>query len=71
MEDCYPYWVTIEGQEPWLIMAPDDEQAAWNALSLSEAFDSHLINVEPWLKEKRSRTCGRMFMKRLLKCFLK
>ena len=41
----YPYVVELEGEEPWLIMAPDDEQAAWNALSLSESLDAHLINV--------------------------
>ena len=40
------YWVYLKGEEPWLILAPDDEQAAWNALSLSEAFDAHLLDVK-------------------------
>ena len=33
----YPYVVVLEGEELYHIMAPDDEQAAWNALSLSES----------------------------------
>ena len=41
----YPYTVLLQGEEPWVIMAPDDEQAAWNALSLSESLSAHLIDV--------------------------
>ena len=41
----YLYAVVLEGQEPWSIMAPDDEQAAWNALSLSRALNCSLIDV--------------------------
>ena len=47
----YPYIVTIEGEEPYTIMAPDDEQAAWNALSLSESLDCPLLDV--YRREKR------------------
>ena len=28
----HPYVVVLEGEEPYHIMAPDDEQAAWSAL---------------------------------------
>ena len=47
----YPYVVVLEGEEPWDIMAPDDEQAAWNALSLSESLGCPLIDV--YRREKR------------------
>ena len=41
----YPYVVVLEGEEPYDIMAPDDEQAAWNALSLSESLGCPLLDV--------------------------
>ena len=41
----YPYVIVLEGEEPWIIMAPDDEQAAWNALSLSESLSCPLVDV--------------------------
>ena len=47
----YPYIVEIEGEESFVITAPDDEQAAWNALSLSEALGCTLIDV--YRREKR------------------
>ena len=47
----YPYVVVLEGEEPWDIMAPDDEQAAWNALSLSESLGCPLVDV--YRREKR------------------
>ena len=43
----YPYVVVLEGEEPFTIMAPDDEQAAWNAKSLSELLGLYLIDVIP------------------------
>ena len=46
-----PYVVVLEGEEPYHITAPDAEQAAWNALSLSEALDCPLIDV--YRREKR------------------
>ena len=48
------YSVELEGQEPWSVMAPDDEQAAWNALSLSKALNCKLINVYRGTQEKLS-----------------
>lgn len=47
----YPYIVLMEGEEPFTIMAPDDEQAAWNALSLSESLGCPLLDV--YRREKR------------------
>jgi hypothetical protein len=47
----YPYIVLMEGEEPFTIMAPDDEQAAWSALSLSESLSCPLIDV--YRREKR------------------
>ena len=41
----HAYVIELEGEDPWLIMAPDDEQAAWNALSLSESLCCPLIDV--------------------------
>ena len=41
----HAYVVELEGEEPWIIMAPDDEQAAWNALSLSESLSCPLLDV--------------------------
>jgi len=46
-----PYVVVLEGEEPYTVMAPDDEQAAWNALSLSESLGCPLIDV--YRREKR------------------
>lgn len=48
------YSVELEGQEPWSIMAPDDEQAAWNALSLSQALNCTLIDVYRGTQKKLS-----------------
>ena len=47
----YPYIVVLEGEEPYTITAPDDEQAAWNALSLSDSLECPLIDV--YRREKR------------------
>ena len=47
----YPYIVTMEGEAPFTIMAPDDEQAAWSALSLSESLSCPLLDV--YRREKR------------------
>ena len=47
----YPYVVVLEGEEPWHITAPDDEQAAWSALSLSESLGCPLVDV--YRREKR------------------
>jgi len=47
----YPYIVLIEGEEPYTVMAPNDEQAAWNAMSLSESLGCPLIDV--YRREKR------------------
>ena len=49
------YSVELEGQEPWSIMAPDDEQAAWNALSLSQALNCTLIDVYRGTQKKLSK----------------
>ena len=48
------YSVELEGQEPWFIMAPDDEQAAWHGLSLSKALNCKLIDVYRGKKKKLS-----------------
>ena len=56
----YPYVVVLEGEEPYYIMAPDDEQAAWNAMSLSESLSCPLIDV--YRREKR-------ISEQLAKCF--
>ena len=47
----YPYIVVMEGEEPYTVMAPDDEQAAWSALSLSESLSCRLLDV--YRREKR------------------
>ena len=41
----YPYVVVLEGEEPFHITAPDDEQAAWNALELAEDRSLKLVDV--------------------------
>ena len=43
----FPYTVVLEGVEPWIVLAPDDEQAAWSALSLSKLLGLSLIDVIP------------------------
>ena len=45
------YVVVLEGEELHYVSAPDDEQAAWNALSLSESLSCPLIDV--YRREKR------------------
>lgn len=47
----YPYIAVMEGEEPFTVMAPDDEQAAWSALSLSESLNCRLLDV--YRREKR------------------
>ena len=42
------YTVVLDGVEPWIVGAPDDEQAAWNALSLSKLLGLSLIDVIPY-----------------------
>jgi len=42
------YIVKLEGVEPWIVYAPDDEQAAWNALSLSKLLGLPLLDVIPY-----------------------
>ena len=49
--ELFPYVVTLEGKEPYVVMAPDDEEAAWSALSLSRALDCYLLDV--YRREKR------------------
>ena len=36
-----------QGVEAWIVMSPDDETAAWNALSLSELLGLKLLDVIP------------------------
>jgi hypothetical protein len=47
----FPYVVVLEGEELYTVMAPDDEQAAWSALSLSESLGCPLVDV--YRREKR------------------
>jgi hypothetical protein len=42
------YCIVLDGVEPWIVWAPDDEQAAWNALSLSRLLGLPLLDVIPY-----------------------